>query len=147
MKLITAVVKPDKLDHVMQAISGAGAHGLTVTEVHGFGQQYGHMAPGRSADQNAFVLPKLRIDVLVQDESAGPVADVIAKSVNTGAIGDGKIWICPVDGVLTGPHRRARPRRRLNRHAGRSACLLRTNDSPGAHTPIGILIMSGDLPG
>jgi nitrogen regulatory protein P-II 1 len=103
MKLITAVVKPDKLDHVMQAISGAGAHGLTVTEVHGFGQQYGHMAPGRSADLadlNAFVLPKLRVDVLVQDESAGPVADVIAKSVNTGAIGDGKIWICPVDSAL-----------------------------------------------
>ena len=63
-------------------------------------RQYGHIAPGRSADQNAFVLPKLRIDVLVQDESAGPVADVIAKSVNTGAIGDGKIWICPVDGIL-----------------------------------------------
>ena len=100
MKLITAVVKPDKLDHVMQAISGAEAHGLTVTEVHGFGQQYGHMAPGSSADLNAFVLPKLRIDVLVQDESAGSVADAIAKSVNTGAIGDGKIWICPVDGVL-----------------------------------------------
>jgi nitrogen regulatory protein P-II 1 len=100
MKLITAVVKPDKLDHVMQAISGAGAHGLTVTEVHGFGQQFGHTPPGSSADQNAFVLPKLRIDVLVRDESAGPVADAIAKSVNTGAIGDGKIWICPVDGVL-----------------------------------------------
>lgn len=100
MKLITAVVKPDKLDHVMQAISGAGAHGLTVTEVHGFGQQYGHTAPSRSADLNALVVPKLRIDVLVQDESAGAVADVIAKSVNTGAIGDGKIWICPVDSVL-----------------------------------------------
>ena len=100
MKLITAAVKPDKLDHVMQAISSAGAKGLTVTEVHGFGQQYGHMAPGRPADQNAFVLPKLRVDVLVQDESAGPVADAIAKSVNTGVIGDGKIWICPVDGVL-----------------------------------------------
>ena len=100
MKLITAVVKPDKLDHVMGAISDAGAHGLTVTEVHGFGQQYGHMAPGRSADQNAFVLPKLRVDVLVQDESAGSVADAIAKSVNTGAVGDGKIWVCPVDSVL-----------------------------------------------
>jgi nitrogen regulatory protein P-II 1 len=70
-----------------------------VAEVHGFGQQYGHMAPGGS-DQTAFILPKLRIDVLVQDESAGPVADAIAKSVNTGAIGDGKMWICPVDSVL-----------------------------------------------
>ena len=100
MKLITAVVKPDKLDHVMQAIPGAGAHGLTVTEVRGFGQQYGHMALGRSIDQSVFVLPKLRIEVLVQDESAEPVADAIAKSVNTGAIGNGKIWVCPVDSVL-----------------------------------------------
>jgi nitrogen regulatory protein P-II 1 len=100
VKLITAVVKPDKLDQVMRAVSGAGARGLTVTEVHGFGQQYGHMAPGRSADQNAFVLPKLRIDVLVQDESAGPVADAITKSVNTGAIGDGKIWVSRVDSAL-----------------------------------------------
>jgi nitrogen regulatory protein PII len=100
VKLITAVVKLDRLDHVMRAISGAGAHGLTVTEVHGFGQQYGHLVPDKSADQNAFVLPKLRVDVLVQDESAEPVADAIAKSVNTGAIGDGKIWVCPVDSVL-----------------------------------------------
>jgi nitrogen regulatory protein P-II 1 len=100
VKLITAVVKPDKLDHVIRAVAGAGARGLTVTEVHGFGQQYGHMAPARSGDQNAFVLPKLRIEVLVQDESAGPVADAIAKSVNTGAIGDGKIWVSPVDSAL-----------------------------------------------
>lgn len=100
MKLITAVVKPDKLDQVMRAVAGAGARGLTVTEVHGFGQQYGHMTPARSADQSAFVLPKLRIEVLVQDESAGPVADAIAKSVNTGAIGDGKIWVSPVDSAL-----------------------------------------------
>jgi nitrogen regulatory protein P-II 1 len=95
MKLITVVVKLDKLDHVMQAISGAGAHGLTVTESTALAS-----STGRSADLNAFVLPKLRIDVLVQGGSAGPVADVIAKSVNTGAIGDGKIWICPVDSVL-----------------------------------------------
>ena len=100
MKLITAVVKPDKLDHVMQAVTGGGARGLTVTEVHGFGQQYGHVAPARSAAQNAFVLPKLRIDVLVQDESAAAVADAIAKAVSTGAIGDGKIWVSPVDSAL-----------------------------------------------
>ena len=99
MKLITAVVRPGKLDDVMDAVSGAGARGLTVTEVRGFGQQYGHMEPG-AADRNALVLPKLRVDVLVQDESAGPVTDAIAKSVGTGAIGDGKIWVCPVDSVL-----------------------------------------------
>ena len=76
----------NNMEGIMQAISSAGAKGLTVTEVHGFGQQYGHMPPGRSADQTAFVLPKLRVDVLVQDESAGPVADAIAKSVNTAAV-------------------------------------------------------------
>jgi nitrogen regulatory protein P-II 1 len=100
MKLITAVVKPGKLDDVIRAVSGAGAHGLTVTEARGFGQQYGHMEPGAPAGQNALVLPKLRIDVLVQDESAEPVVDAIAKAVGTGAIGDGKIWVCPVDSVL-----------------------------------------------
>jgi len=100
VKLITAVVKPGKLDDVICAVSVAGAHGLTVTEARGFGQQHGHMGPGAPADQNALVLPKLRIDVLVQDESAEPVADAIAKSVSTGAIGDGKIWVCPVDSVL-----------------------------------------------
>jgi nitrogen regulatory protein P-II 1 len=109
VKLITAVVKPGKLDDVMRALSAAGARGLTVSEVRGFGQQYGHQGPGGPAGQNPLVLPKLRIDVLVQDESAEPVAGAIAKSVNTGAIGDGKIWVCPVDSVLrvrTGEHDR-----------------------------------------
>jgi len=72
VKLITAVVKPGKLDDVMRAVSGAGARGLTVTEARGFGQQYGHIGPGAPAGQNALVLPKLCIDVLVQHESAGP---------------------------------------------------------------------------
>ena len=100
MKLITAIVKPGKLDAVMRAVTSAGAAGLTVTEVRGFGQQYGHMGAVRPADREVLVLPKLRIDVIVQDRAAGPVADAIAKSVNTGTIGDGKIWVCPVDSVL-----------------------------------------------
>jgi len=99
MKLITAVVKPGKLDDVMRAVSGAGARGLTVTEVRGFGQQYGHMGRG-APGPDVLVLPKLRIDVLVQDEAAGPVTEAIAKSAGTGAIGDGKIWVCPVDSAL-----------------------------------------------
>jgi nitrogen regulatory protein P-II 1 len=100
VKLITAIVKPDKLDDVTRAVTGAGAHGLTVTEVHGFGQEYGHQAAVQSADREILVLPKLRVDVVVQDQAAGPVADAIAKSVNTETIGDGKIWVCPVDSVL-----------------------------------------------
>ncbi len=100
MKLITAVVKPDKLDDVMRAVTGAGASGLTVTEVRGFGQQFGHLGPVGLAGTQALVLPKLRIDAVVQDEAAGPVVDAIAKSVNTGTIGDGKIWVCDVESAL-----------------------------------------------
>jgi nitrogen regulatory protein PII len=100
VKLITAIVKPDKLDDVTRAVTSAGARGLTVTEVRGFGQQYGHMTAVRPDEREILVLPKLRIDVVVQDEAAGPVADAIAKSVNTGTIGDGKIWVCPVDSAL-----------------------------------------------
>ncbi len=100
MKLITAIVKPEKLDDVMRAVTEAGARGLTATEVRGFGQQYGHLAATQRDDREILVLPKLRIDVVAQDQTAGQVADAIAKAVNTGSIGDGKIWVCPVDSVL-----------------------------------------------
>jgi nitrogen regulatory protein PII len=100
MKLITAVVQPDKLDDVIRAVSYAGARGLTVTEVRGFGQQFGHMTAVAAATSQALVLPKLRVEVLVNDESAEPITEAIAKSVGTHAIGDGKIWICSVEGAL-----------------------------------------------
>jgi len=73
---------------------------MTVTEVRGFGQQYGHVPGACPAGRAAFLLPKLRIDVVVQDQEAVVMADAIAKSVRTGAIGDGKIWVCPVDAAL-----------------------------------------------
>lgn len=100
MKLVTAMVKLDKLDDVVEAVSAAGARGLTATEVRGFGQQFGHHGLDRPADAAVLVLPKLRIDVLTKDELAWPIADAIAKAVNTGAIGDGKIWISAVEGAL-----------------------------------------------
>jgi nitrogen regulatory protein P-II 1 len=101
MKLVTAIVKPGKLEEVMSAATGAGARGLTATEVRGFGQQYGHLEPSvRQAEQKLLVLPKLRIDLVVPDEIAESVVSAIAKSVNTGAIGDGKIWVSAVDSVL-----------------------------------------------
>jgi nitrogen regulatory protein PII len=100
MKLITAVVQPGKLADVIRAVTEADGGGLTVTEVRGFGQQYGHRGTIRPADWQTLVLPKLRIDAVVQDEAAAPVADAIAKSVNTGTIGDGKIWVCDVESVL-----------------------------------------------
>ncbi len=100
MKMITAVVKADKLDDLVQAATDAGAHGLTATAVRGFGQQYGHFSAAAAAGSRTLVLPKLRVDLVVNDEVADAVVDAIAKSVNTGAIGDGKIWICDVEGAL-----------------------------------------------
>jgi nitrogen regulatory protein P-II 1 len=101
MKLITAIVKPDKLHEVMHAVAGAGARGLTATEVRGFGQQYGHReVTAGPADREVLSLPKLRVDVVVQDEIAGSVAAAIAKAVSTGTVGDGKIWVTTVDSVL-----------------------------------------------
>jgi nitrogen regulatory protein PII len=100
MKLITAVVKLDMLDDVIRAVSAVGARGMTVTDVRGFGQQYGHHEKDRPADASVLVLPKLRVDVLTSDELAQPLTEAIAKAVNTGAIGDGKIWISPVESAL-----------------------------------------------
>jgi nitrogen regulatory protein PII len=100
MKLITAVVKLDTLDDVIGAVSAVGARGMTVTEVRGFGQQFGHHEKDRPAGASVLVLPKLRVDVVTSDELAWQVAEAIAKGVNTGAIGDGKIWISPVEGAL-----------------------------------------------
>ena len=100
MKLITAIVKPDKLDDVIAAVAGNGGRGLTVAEVMGFGQQYGNHLETASDDQSALVLPKVRVDVLVQDEQVETLTTVLAKTVSTGSIGDGKIWVCPVDSAL-----------------------------------------------
>ena len=101
MKLITAIVKPGKLDDVMRAAVGAGARGLTATDVRGFGQQYGHLDPAvQQSEQDALVLHKLRIDIVVPDEISESVVVAIAKSVNTRTIGDGKIWVSAVDSVL-----------------------------------------------
>ena len=101
MKLITAIVRPEKLDDVMRAAADAGARGLTATKVRGFGQQYGHLEPSvRQVERQVLVLPKLRIDVVVPDELAQSVVGAIAKSVNAGTIGDGKIWVSGVDSVL-----------------------------------------------
>ncbi len=100
MKLVTAVIKPDKLDDVVQAVAANGAHGLTVAEVMGFGQQYGRPEATVISDKNALILPKVRIDLVVPDGLAEQLVAVIAKAANTGSIGDGKIWISPVEDAL-----------------------------------------------
>jgi len=100
VNLITAVIRPEKLEDVTQAVVDAGARGMTVAEVRGFGQQYGHVPDAYPADRASLLLHKLRVDVLARDEETGLVVDAIAKSVRTGAIGDGKIWVYPVADAL-----------------------------------------------
>ena len=99
MKLITAIVKPDVTDDLVPAVTAAGARGLTATEVIGFGQQYGHGGTANPAS-SAALLPKVRIDIVVPDDIADDVISAIAKCVNAGTIGDGKIWVSPVDSAL-----------------------------------------------
>jgi nitrogen regulatory protein PII len=100
MKLITAIVKPDIVDDLVLAVTEAGAHGLTATEVIGFGQQFGHDGAVKAAGHAAVLLPKVRVDIAVRDTEAEPVVEVIAKCANTGTIGDGKVWVSTVDTAL-----------------------------------------------
>jgi nitrogen regulatory protein PII len=100
MKLITAMVKPDIVDDLVLAVTEAGAHGLTATEVIGFGQQFGHGEAVNSTGYSALLLPKVRVDIAVKDEDAEPVVEAITKCANTGTIGDGKIWVTTLDSAL-----------------------------------------------
>jgi len=96
MKLITAIVGPDGTDDLALAVTGAGARGLTATEVVGFGRQLGHDGPAGSP----VLLPKVRVDIAVRDDDVGAVMEAIAKCANTGTIGAGKVWVSPVEGAL-----------------------------------------------
>ncbi len=99
MKLIVAVIKPFRLDEVKSALLSAGVHGLTVTEVRGFGRQRGHTEVYRGAEYKIDFVPKVRLEILVDDGDAERVAQDLMEHARTGQIGDGKIWIVPVDAV------------------------------------------------
>jgi nitrogen regulatory protein P-II 1 len=99
MKLITAIVEPDVTDDLVLAVTAAGAHGLTATEVIGLGQAHGQAGAASSA-ACAALLPGVRVDIVVQDDVVDAVTSAIANCANTGIIGDGKIWVSPVDSVL-----------------------------------------------
>jgi nitrogen regulatory protein P-II 1 len=92
MKLITAVVKPYRLDDVKDALQSFGVQGLTVTEARGYGRQRGHTEVYRGAEYTIDLVPKVRIEVLVEDADAEQLIDVIVKAARTGKIGDGKVW-------------------------------------------------------
>jgi nitrogen regulatory protein P-II 1 len=101
MKLITAVVKPFKLDEVKAAVLEAGATGLTTSEVRGFGRQRGHTEVYRGAEYVVDLIPKVRIEILVDDdEDADKIVDAIVASARTGKIGDGKVWTVAVGDVV-----------------------------------------------
>ena len=100
MKLITAIVKPFKLDDVKTALKGAGVQGMTVTEVQGFGRQAGHTEVYRGTEYQVDFVPKVKVEVLADGADAERIADVIAQAAQTGKIGDGKIWITQVDGIV-----------------------------------------------
>jgi len=100
MKLITAVVKPYKLDEVKTALQAYGVNGLTVSESSGYGRQRGHTEVYRGAEYTVDLVPKVRIEVLVEDHDVEDLLNVIAKAAQTGKIGDGKIWVAPVETVV-----------------------------------------------
>lgn len=100
MKLITAVIKPYKLDEVREALSEVGVTGLTITDVKGFGRQKGHTELYRGSEYVVDFLPKTKIEVAVSDENADAVIDAISQISNTGKIGDGKIFVSSLDQVV-----------------------------------------------
>ena len=100
MRLVTAVIKPFKLDEVKTALESFGVHGLTVSEASGYGRQKGHTEVYRGAEYTVDLVPKVRVEVLVDDSDADDVMEVIVKSAQTGRIGDGKVWSVPVDTVI-----------------------------------------------
>ncbi|MFH9423466.1 P-II family nitrogen regulator [Streptomyces sp. NPDC017529] len=97
MKLITAVIKPYRLDEVKEALQSFGVHGLTVTEASGYGRQRGHTEVYRGAEYTVDLVPKVRIEVLVDDADAAELIDIVVKAARTGKIGDGKVWSIPVE--------------------------------------------------
>ena len=100
MKLITAIVKPFKLDDVRDSLKGMGVEGMTITEVQGFGRQRGQTEVYRGAEYTVNFVPKARVEVLAADAAADGIVEAIVEAARTGKIGDGKIWVTDVEGVV-----------------------------------------------
>ena len=107
MKLVTAVIKPHRLDEVRAALETFGVSGMTVTEASGYGCQKGHTEVYRGAEYEVDLVPKVRLEIVVDDADVDDIVDVVVKSAHTGKIGDGKVWVVPVESVVrvrTGEH-------------------------------------------
>ncbi|MEM1084242.1 MAG: P-II family nitrogen regulator [Verrucomicrobiota bacterium] len=100
MKKIEAIIKPFKLEEVKESLAEVGIQGMTVTEVKGFGRQKGHTEIYRGSEYTVDFLPKVKIEIIVDDEQASTVAEAIVKSANTGKIGDGKVFVSPVEEAI-----------------------------------------------
>jgi nitrogen regulatory protein P-II 1 len=100
MKLITAIVKPHRLDEIKKALQQFGVQGLTVSEASGYGRQRGHTEVYRGAEYTVDLVPKIRIEVVVDDTDAEDVMRIVVEAAKTGKIGDGKVWSVPVDSIV-----------------------------------------------
>ena len=100
MKVVVAIVKPFKLDDVKEALKAAGVQGLTLTEVQGFGRQGGHTETYRGAEYTIDLVPKMRLEIVVDDSQVADVVDTIVASARTGKIGDGKVWVVPAEDIV-----------------------------------------------
>ncbi|HZK37143.1 MAG TPA: P-II family nitrogen regulator [Aeromicrobium sp.] len=100
MKLITAVVKPHKWEDVREALAAAGVAGMTVTEASGYGQQKGHTEVYRGAEYDVSLVPKIRLEIVVDDAETEQIVEVITRAAQTGKIGDGKVWVVPVESLV-----------------------------------------------
>ncbi len=100
MKLVTAIIKPFKLDDVKEALRGLGVQGMTVSEVQGFGRQRGHTEVYRGAEYTVDFVPKVRVEVVLDDSEAQRVVDALVTAARTDKIGDGKVWVVPVDDLV-----------------------------------------------
>jgi nitrogen regulatory protein P-II 1 len=100
MKLITAIVKPSRVDDIKHSLQSNGIQGMTVSEAQGFGRQKGHKEVYRGAEYIVDLIPKVRIEILVDDADLQRVLDLVVNTANTGSIGDGKVWVTPVETVV-----------------------------------------------
>jgi nitrogen regulatory protein P-II 1 len=100
MKLVTAVIKPHKWEDVRSALETIGVTGMTVSEVSGYGRQKGHTEVYRGAEYDVALVPKIRVEIVVDDADVDAVSDAIVNAAQTGQIGDGKVWVTPVEAVI-----------------------------------------------
>ena len=100
MKLVTAVVKPHKWEEVRAALESVGVTGMTVSEVSGYGRQKGHTEVYRGAEYDIALVPKIRVEIIVEDADADAVVDLICRAAQTGRIGDGKVWVSSIETVI-----------------------------------------------